>query len=224
MAVTPPNLTISLSVDSECSELNLTDDTGQYSALTNPLGYGLPGGPDYNDITGCEIVVTLNTLGTYLTYDFTIASRVITAATLAIGSGTPASILTELTSTAWPFITDINPFNVVGDYGVTIPEFTDEIFKVDYNITGEIAGPESFDFTTTAYEPVICNSRCCIDKRFQAIDVNCACSDDKITEALYGETLIKQVEIASEQGDLTAALQALEQLRVLCGTEGGCGC
>jgi len=224
MAVTPPNLTIDLSVDSDCSELNLSDITGEYDALTNPLGYGLPGGPDEADITGCEIVVTLNTLGTTLTYDFTIAAGVISAATLAIGSGTPASILTSLSSTAWPFITAVNPFNLVGDYGVTIPEFTDEIFKVEYNITGEIAGPESFDFTTTAYEPVICNSQCCIDKRFQAIDVNCACSDDKITEALYGQTLIYQVEIASEQGDLTAALQALEQLRVLCGTEGGCGC
>lgn len=223
MPVTQPNLTIDLSVNSGCTELNLVDATGEYSP-TNLLGYGLPGGPDTTDVTGCEIVVTLNTLSTTLTYDFTIASDVITAATLTIGSGTPANILTSLTSTDWPFVASVNPFNLVGDYGVTIPEFTDEIFKVEYNITGEIAGPEAFDFTTTAYEPVICNSRCCIDKKFQAIDVNCACSDDKITDALYGETLIKQVEIASEQGDLTSALQSLEQLRVLCGSEGGCGC
>jgi hypothetical protein len=224
MAVTQPNLTIGLTVDSGCSELNLTDDTGQYDAITNPYGYGLVGGPDEADITGCEIVVTYNTLGTYTTFDFTIASGVITAATLAVGSATPTNILAELDSTAWPFITDVNPLNLVGEYGVTIPEFTDEIFKVTYNITGEIAGPEAFDFTTTAYEPVVCNSRCCVDRKFQEIDVNCACSDDKITEALYGETLIKQVEIASEQGDSTAALQALEQLRLLCGSEGGCGC
>ena len=137
MAVTAPNFTIILSVDSGCSELNLVDSTGEYSALTNPLGYGLPSGPSTTDVTGCEIVVTLNTLGTTLTYDFTIASGVVAAATLAIGSGTPTSILSSLTSTAWPFIVDVNPFNLVGDYGVTIPEFTDEIFKVEYNITEE---------------------------------------------------------------------------------------
>jgi hypothetical protein len=92
MAVTQPNLTIDLSVDSDCSELNLPDITGDYSALTNPLGYGLPGGPSTTDVTGCEIIVTLNMLGTTLTYDFTIASDVITAATLAIGSGTGGTL------------------------------------------------------------------------------------------------------------------------------------
>ena len=223
MAVTQVNLTIDVSVNSGCSELNLVDATGDYGP-TNPLGYGVPGGPTTADVTGNEIVVTFNTLGTYITYDFTIASNVITAATLAIGSGTPANILSSLTNTDWPFLADVNPFNLVGDYGVTLPEFTDEIFKVEYNITGEIAGPESFDFDTVAYEPVICNSRCCINKKFQASDPSCACSNDKVTQALLGETYIKQVEIASEQGDLTTALSALEQLRLMCAQEGGCGC
>jgi len=223
MAVNPPDLSIDVSVNSGCTELNLYDSTGTYNATTNPLGYGLPGGPGTADVTGCEIVVTYSSLGTYITYDLTVASRVITAATLAIGSGTPTNILAELPSTDWPS-ESTELFNLVGDYGVTLPTFTNEVFKVEYNITGEIAGPESFDFTTTAYEPVICAARCCVNRMFLEIDPSCACSDDKIKKALYGESLISQVEIASEQGDLTAALQAMEQLRLLCDQEGGCGC
>lgn len=224
MAVTAVNLSIDVYVNSGCSELYLTDTTGDYNATTNPGGWGVPGGPDTSDVTSSEIVVTFNSLGTYITYDFTIASNVVTAATLAIGSGTPTSILSSLSSTTWPFVADSNPFNLVGDYGVTLPEFADEIFKVEYTVDGEIAGPESFTFDTVAYEPVVCNSRCCVDKKFQSLDPNCACSNDKVKEAILGETLIKQVEISSENGDLTSALQALEQLRILCGTEGGCGC
>lgn len=223
MAVVPPNLTITLSTNYGCSELNLIDATGDYNAVTNPLGYGLPSGPDTTDITGCEIVVTFNSLGSTATYDFTIAADVITAATLTIGSGTPANILSELPSTAWPFVAAA-PFNLVGDYGVTLPTFADEVFKVEYNITGEIAGPESFDFTTTGYEPIICVSDCCVNRIFQSIDWNCGCSDEKVTKALYGETLLKQVVISCNAGDLTAALQALEQLRLLCAQDSDCGC
>lgn len=222
MAVTAPNLTITVTTNDSCDELILEDVTGAYNALTNALGYGLPGGPDEADVTGVEIVMSYATLGTTLTYDFTVAAGVITAATLAIGSGTPASILSSLPSTAWPF-DSTNPFNLIGDYGITIPEFEDDVFTTTYTITGEIAGPEPFDFETTVYTPVTCNSRCCVNKKWVAIDPNCGCSNEAYKTAMYGESLLMQVEIAAEEGSLDTALAALEQLRLLCDQE-DCGC
>jgi len=221
MPATQPNLTIDVYTNSGCSELLLQDTTGEYDVNTNVGGYGLPGGPTLDDITLCEIIVTYNSLGAYITYSFTVLSQLIVAATLAVGGGAPTNILTSLPSTVWPFEA-ANPFNLVDGYGVTLPTFTDDVFKVEYSIEGTV--PDTFDFDTIAYEPVVCNSRCCINRKFIALDPSCGCSNDKIKSALYGEALLNQVEIAAEQGDLTGALQALSELNKLCGQEGDCGC
>lgn len=224
MAVSPVNLTIALTTNGACNALYVADVTGVVGVDDNVDGYGVSGGPAVNDVTTVTVVCTYNSAGTYITYVFTVASGVITACTLAIQTGTPADIFAELTSTDWPFTTT-TPFNLFGDYGVSIPEFIDEIYTVTYTIEGEVS-VEAFNFDTLENKAVVCASQCCIDKKFLEIDWSCECASEAIRKAMYGQALINNVLAAeNETGDLDAGILALNKVKTLCdSTEGGCGC
>lgn len=223
MSVNSLNLTIDVSVIAPCTGLKLIDSTGVYNEDTNPFGYGFPNGLAINDVTELEIVVTYNSLGTTATYLFTVASGEITDATLALGSATPVNIFSALEDTTFPF-TSSNAFNLTGDYGVTLPEFADEVFKVEYTISGENEDEEVFDLTALAYIPVGCNARCCIDKKWADIDLNCSCSHKSYTDVLYLESLYNQFNYATDAGSLAKALNALREIQKICGSDCGCGC
>lgn len=223
MAVTQPNLTIELTQNSGCSGISLADTTGVYGVDGNTNGYGLPGSPSINDVTTVIVVLTYNSLGSYITYYFTLLNGVITACTLGIQGATPVDVFGALTSNVWPFTT-ILPFNLTGDYGITLPTFVDEIFTVDYTIEGVISGDE-FIFGTTRSTTVLCNSRCCLDKKWTAIDPTCSCSNEAMSDAMLGESLYNKTIWSAEYNDLTGALEALNSLKRLCDEScGGCGC
>lgn len=223
MAVTQPNLTIELTQNSGCSGISLADITGVYGVDGNTDGYGLPGGPDINDVSLVTVKLTYNSLASYITYYFTVVNGTITACTLGIQGDTPTSIFGSLTSTVWPFATTL-PFDLTGDYGVTIPTFADEVFTVDYTIEG-IVTAEEFLFGTTRSTTVLCNSRCCLDKKWIAIDPTCSCSNDAMSDAMLGESLYNKTVWSAQYNDLTGALEALNSLRRLCDENcGGCGC
>lgn len=222
MAVSPPVLSISLTRNSTCTSLLLADTTGEYGVDGNTTGYGLPSGPSINDITTVTIVVTYNSLPTTLTYVFTITSGVISTCTLQIASGTPVSITSNLTNTAWPF-TASDTFDLFDDYGVTIPAFTDDIYTVSYKIEGTT--PDVFDFETEDTSVVLCASQLCVNQRFASLDWSCECSSTKAKQAMQGQSLIYQVSSSVALGDLSVALSSLEDLKRLCDTSaGGCGC
>lgn len=224
MAVSPPVLTIQLDTSSDCTTINLSDITGVVGVDGNTTGYGLSNGVAVNDVDTVTIVVTYGSLATTITYVFTVASGVITACTLQIASGTPADIFSELVSTAWPFTTSV-PFSLFADYGVAIPNFTDDVYTVSYQIEGTNATPEVFDFTTEEDKVVVCAAQLCINKRFADIDWACECSADKAKQALLGQGYINQIVASVGLGDLTTALSALEKVNRLCDTaSGGCGC
>lgn len=225
MAVIAPNLNISVSILTGCTGLELTDNTGHYDAVTNPYGYGLPTGPTIDDVT--EVIITnyYNSLGTDAEYVFTVASGVITAATLSLGGVTPVDILSSLDSLVWP-PTSANPLNLTQTWGtVEMPEFADDVFKTEYTISGEVAGPEAFTFTSVTYTPVGCNLRCCIDKKWQALDPACSCSDDKLKTAMKLEGLYNNFYYSTDAGNLTDALTSLTEAQRYCDAlTGGCGC
>lgn len=222
MAVSQPDLKPQTSIITGCTGLQFIDNTGIYG-LSNLFGYDLPTGPAVNDVITVKLTVTLNTLGTNLAYVFIIASGVITAATLSLGGVTPVNIFTALDSTTWPF-TDINPFLLTKNYGVTIPDFADDVVKIDYEIIGLVVS-DPFDFTSTQYLPVGCNLRCCINKKWQAIDPNCECCDNKTKSVMYLESLYNQFYFGCLAGSLTEALQALTEAQKYCDKlRGGCGC
>lgn len=220
MPVTQPNITINLSINTGCTGLSLTDNTGTYDPVTNTGGYGLPGGPAISDITGLSVVLTYNTLSNNITYTFILVSGVITDATLSIAGGTPVDIQTQLPSTVWPFIL---PFNLTGSYGVTIPTFADDVFSVAYTITGTVSATP-FSFEAIRNQTVSCQTQCCIDKKWAALDLICDCNGDKMQRAFYGQALLNQANTASTKfGDLANSIIALNQAKALCPTT-DCGC
>lgn len=222
MPLFPPNLTVELSKNDACSALFLSDITGVYGVDGNVDGYGVSGGVTINDVTGVTIVLTYNSLPSTITYGFTVALGIITACTLTIGSGTPADIFDELTSTVWPF-ESTDPFNLFGDYGVSIPEFADEVFSVLYTITGVADG--GFEYSADGRLPVVCASQYCVDQMFVELDWECECVADSSKRALLGQSYINQVVAATAIGDLTTAITALNKVKAMCNTSiGGCGC
>lgn len=226
MAVSAPNLTITLSKNDSCTSIMLVDSTGEYQVSGNTDGYGISGGPTIDNVTSLTIVVTYNSLPTTITYVFTMASHIISAATLKIASGTPASIFAELPAgnLNFPFV-EGNEFDLFADYGIAIPEMTDDIYTVSYQIIGAITGPEAFDLTTEESISVLCASQLCVNQKFADIDWGCECANKKSQQALLGQGLINQVGASIALGDLSVGLSAIEQLNRLCDTSaGGCGC
>jgi hypothetical protein len=225
MAVSPLNLTISLTATSDCSSILLQDISGVVGTSGNTDGYDISGGPAHDDVTSLTIVVTYNSLPTTITYVFTLVNHAVTACTLQIASGTPADIFAELdpSNLIFPFEA-ANPFSLFADYGVAIPEFTDDIYTVSYQIEG-LVSLEAFDFTTEESLAVLCASQLCVNQRFAAIDWSCECASTKTQQAMRGQALINQVGASVALGDLDIGVSALTELNRLCETTvGGCGC
>lgn len=223
MAVTQPNLGITLSVLTGCSGLQLVDTTGTYNAITNPGGYGAPGGVAVNDVTTVKITLTYASMATTAAYVFTVSSGTITAATLSLGGATAVDIFSSITNTAWPF-TSTNPFNLTGNYGVILPTFADDVFSCNYEIIGSNGGG-NFDFITAYTLPVGCNLACCVSKKYQALDPTCSCCNSKRQEADYVNSLYLQFMYAAAANNVSDALAALREAQRFCGANsGGCGC
>ena len=225
MAVSPLNLTISLTKTSDCTSILLQDISGVVGTDGNTDGYDISGGPAHDDVDTLTIVVTYNSLPTTITYVFTLVNHAVTACTLRIASGTPADIFAELdpSNLIFPFEA-ANPFSLFADYGVEIPEFIDDVYTVSYTIKGEVSA-ESFDFTTEESLAILCSSQLCVNQKFAALDWGCECASDKAKTAMLGQAYINQVGSSVALGDLTTALSALAKVRSLCAsTDGGCGC
>lgn len=214
-----PDLSIELEVSNSCESLLLTDDTGTYNSVTNPTGYGLPSGPTANQVTGLSVVLNYETQGTYITFTFTVASSVITAATLSVAGGTATDILSSLASTVFP-LTDFDFFR---DYDVTIPEFDLGVYSVDYTITGTVSGT-SFSFTTSKCLSNICSTSCCIQQWFASVDLSCGCASKDLYDAMVAKGYLMASIYAAQSGDTANAVLALNKADELCSGEGGCGC
>ena len=158
-----------------------------------------------------------------MTYVFTIALGVITAATLSLSGGTPASILAELDSTAWPFVEDVNEFDLWADYGITLPDFEDGVYEVTYEITGESDSTGElldFDYTTSESFVVDCEIACCISKMYAALDPDCSCSDKGQVSADKAYAFLKSAIYSAEYGSNDEAVEALAAAQKIC----DCGC
>lgn len=222
MALTRVNLTIETTKGDDCASLFLEDQTGSYNAVTNPLGYGVTNGAAVNDVTSVVVVLRYSSLGTYLTYTFTVASGTITAATLAMGTATATDILAELASTTWPFVSP-TLFELTADYGVTIPSVTDGVYETEYTISGTASDsgtPTAFSYTTSEQFVLACTAKCCISKLYAALDPSCACCDEAQDKADEAYTWLQVAYAAAEYGDTTKAVAALKKAQELC----DCGC
>lgn len=212
-----PGISITTVVSNSCESLLLTDTTGTYDATTNPDGYGLPNGPTVNSVDEVIVVLNYDTEGTYITYNFTVSSGTITAATLSVADGDATDILSELVSTTWP----LTNFDMVDDYGVTIPDFELGVFSTDYTIKGTLSGND-FSFTTSRSVLNECAVNCCIQKMFAEIDVDCGCNSDALNKAMKAKGFLLAARYGAQSGKTENAVKALNKANDLC--EGGCGC
>jgi hypothetical protein len=225
MSLNRVNLSIKTTTNSGCGGLSFEDTTGNYNALTNPEGYGLPGGIVINDITSAQIMLEHQSTGIYVMFSFTIALGVVTAATVSINGGTATDILSELSSTTFPF-TSLNPFNMSGDYGVELPEVKDGLYQTIYTISGEsdegTVPHTEFNYTSSVQELISCETNCCIAKLEASIDPGCDCSSEKMAQAMRARQYLNIAISAAEYGKTSDAVDALNKAKALC--DSNCGC
>jgi len=217
MGLTRPNLSIENTVNDECTAFSIADTTT----------YGGAPSIGVNSVTGLVINVVNESTGIYFTYTFVIVSGVIQTGTLSIQGGTPASITTYVVSLAWPFITAVNEFNLFGSYGVTLPDFGDAAFQVEYTITGRAdpgdgSGPADFSYTTSETFLVDCETACCISKMLADLDPNCSCSDTKQALAISAYTWLLVARASANYGQVDKAVAALQKASDLCNCDCGC--
>lgn len=215
--MTSPDIQIALEVQESCSGLTFYDNTGEYPA--SPFGYGLPDGPTVNNVTQVSILLTYSLLDTTIEYVFAITNGVITAATISIGGGNTTNILSSLSSTVWPFVSD--GFDLTADYGVTLPTFTDDVVSCLYTVSG-MTSEEGFALTASDDITVDCNATCCRDKKFIDIDLDCGCNSDGVINALFLDAALLQSEYSADYGYAERAVEALQRANEICDDDCGC--
>lgn len=207
-----PTLAITITINDECTTIDLADTTADYGGGTVTTA----------SVQSVVVVVRNKSNSTYFTYTFTVASNVITAATLSLDGGTATSILSELSSTAWPFITDVNEFDLWEDRGVTLPDFDDAVYQVEYTITRTTA--TAYSYTTSKMTVRDCDLCECEADKFVDIDPNCECSSTAIQHIMRIQALHKSAIFAAQKGMATKAVAALAEAIDLCACEDCDGC
>jgi hypothetical protein len=219
MPLNRPTLKIALTINEACTTIELADTTGEYPAAAN--GYAAPNTIVHDDVTSLVVVVRNKTTGTYFTYTFGILLQVTQTTTLSLDGGTATDIHTEVGALAFPFITDVNEFDLFGDYGVTLPDFDDGVYQVEYTISGESTGgggsPNTpFSYTTSKMTVRDCDLCECIADKFVEIDPNCNCTDKSIPFIQRIQALSQSAMFAAEKGMATKAVNALNKAIELC--------
>lgn len=209
------DLTGSICVEEGCTKLKFSDVTGFLVSACNDeynkLGYGLTGGIALDDVTSAQLNVYFPSMATPITFDFIIASHVITSATLTDLNGVVTDITSLLESTVFP----LTNFDITLDYGVTIPKLSDGIIKWDYTISG-LSGGLSFSYTTSDEALSDCELNCCIENKYLEMDVNCGCFEDKTKDIIKSEIFLWGARYAMNVGQDSKAQGFLDKGTEIC--------
>lgn len=206
-----PTLTISATQNEACTTITLADTTADY------------GGGTVTTASVQEVVVVVNNKSTetVFTYTFTVSSNVITAATASLDNGTEVDILSELSTTAWPFIVDVNELDLWATYtDFTQPDFGDAVLQIEYTITRTDA--TAYSYTTSVAEMVTCDICCCVSKMWADLDPDCSCSDSAMDKASQADTWLQVALASADMGDVTKAVNALKKAQAICDCDCGC--
>lgn len=219
-ALISPTLSIDVDISADQLSFSLTDTTGTYPTPTT--GYGTPNIP--------SSAVTLNKVGIYQYGDtipslltFTIASNVITAATLTTPSGVVTNVYSSLTSTAWPFIGGVNPLpitNVILGFAAT-DKMTDQVYTFSYEISGSYVNSMvtyTFDLITSLDQLYPCNTQCCVEKMAVNMGNGCCsdCMDDKLWKYLKAKAMLCSAIASADVGQYESAQCAITKASEIC--------
>jgi hypothetical protein len=216
MAIERIDLTGCIEIEKGCTQLLFSDITGFLVTLCNDeyneFGYGLIDGIALDDVTSAQLNVYYPSMTTPITFDFIIASHVITECLFTDLNGTVTDITALLESTVFP----LTNFDVtLAAYGVTLPEMADGIFKWDYTISG-LSGGLSFSYTTSDEALSSCSVNCCIENKYVEMDLSCGCFDDKLKNLILSEVLLQGAKYAMNVGQDSKAQGMLDKAAEIC--------
>lgn len=216
MALTRVNLTIETVLSEGCTKLTVEDITGDYNAITNPLGYGLPNGIASTDITTVTINVYYPGITTPIIYIFTLVSTTVTALSVYDLNGTAYNIFSELADL---YVAGV--FNLTGTTAFTLPTIVDGMFNVEYTISGiESVTSEEFSYTTNSYFLSTCSVDCCIANMYKNLDMCCDCSEAALEKIEKSEIFLSGAKYAIAVGQNEKAVCLLDKATEIC--EGNC--
>lgn len=210
------DLTGCIEIEKGCTQLLFSDITGFLVTVCNDeyneFGYGLIDGIALDDVTSAQLNVYYPSMTTPITFDFIIASHVITECLFTDLNGTVTDITALLESTVFP----LTNFDVtLAAYGVTLPEMSDGIFKWDYTISG-LSGGLSFSYTTSDEALSSCSVNCCIENKYVEMDLSCGCFDDKLKNLILSEVLLQGAKYAMNVGQDSKAQGMLDKAAEIC--------
>jgi hypothetical protein len=216
MAIERIDLTGCIEIEKGCTQLLFSDITGFLVTLCNDeyneFGYGLADGIALDDVASAQLNVYYPSMTTPITFDFIIASHVITECLFTDLNGTVTDITSLLESTVFP----LTNFDVtLAAYGVTLPEMADGIFKWDYTISG-LSGGLSFSYTTSDEALSSCSVNCCIENKYVEMDLSCGCFDDKLKNLILSEVLLQGAKYAMNVGQDSKAQGMLDKAAEIC--------
>jgi len=210
------DLTGCIKVEKGCTQLLFSDITGflvtSCNDEYNEFGYGLVDGIALDDVASSQLNVYYPNISTPVTFNFIIASHVITECKHTDLNGTITDITTLLESTVFP-LTDFDI--TLAAYNVIQPILTDGIIKWDYTISG-ISGGLSFDYTTSDEALVDCSLNCCIENKYVSLGLSCGCFDNKIKDLILSEVMLWGGRYAMNVGQDSKAESFLTKGKEVC--------
>lgn len=178
-----------------CSQLQFTETTGIYNAISNPGGYGSPN-PLTSDALTAILIITLANGSSYNIDLF------------ATGNF-PTSDNT--------FIYNITNENIGYITSNAIP---DQIITFTYIVT-----TASQTYTQTVQQGLYCQVECCINTMFVNLDFGCSeCFTHSIENALKAFALLQGLITSANCGSNTNFQNILNQLNKLCAGTGCSSC
>ena len=216
MSLTRVGLTIETTITEGCTKLTVEDITGEYNAITNPLGYGLPNGISYRDVTSITINVYYPGITTPIIYIFTLLLGDVVALSVYDLNGTAYDIFADLATLYAGGV-----FNLTGTGAFTLPTIADGMFNVEYTIEGiEAVTNEEFSYTTNSYFLSTCAAECCITDMYKNLDMCCDCSESAIDKIQKAEVFLSGAKYAIAIGQNEKAVCLLDKAKDIC--EGNC--
>lgn len=216
MALERIDLTGCIEVEKGCTQLLFSDTTGflvtECNDEYNEFGYGLVGGIALDDVTSAQLNIYYPGITTPVTFDFIIASHVITECLFTDLNGAETDITALLESTVFP----LTNFDItLAAYDVELPELSDGIIKWDYTISG-LSGGLTFSYTTSDEALSTCSINCCIENKYVALDLNCGCFDSKLKDLILSEVLLQGSKYAMNVGEDSKAEGMLDKAKEIC--------
>lgn len=213
------SLSCSGSFSSDGETMYFEDSTGVYSA-SNLGGWGSPN-PLTTQVTTFQIICNWISAGTIVTYNFTVSSGTITAASVIDGEGTTANILADLASTSFPFDSpDLFDLTDTFDDAIVLPTLADGQFKLTYKV---ISGSVPFTYTTSTTYFRISDICCCISNLRLETEIDCPCSDETMKQVNLADYWLKSALAAVDTGRSDeVALEYFTKAQDVCAN--GCGC